>query len=87
MQLNARHMRIHEVKERMARKPELPTVDPLLQGPRVGAPWSAPEALIAEIRKVSLEDGVRSASDYVVHLIVAALRRREAERNVDKKRR
>ena len=58
----------------------LPEVDELLQGE--SATWSAylPKALIAELKRAAVMDGVKSTGAYAARLLVFALRRREAER-------
>lgn len=66
--------------------PESEQPDPLVTGPR--KTWSAyvPAALIDELKRASALDGYGSVSDYVVALLVYALRQREAERLKDLRR-
>lgn len=69
---------IRERTQPVPRKPELPAVDPLLEGPRKGAPFSLPAALSKTLQELAWAEGVRSSSDYVAHALAAVVRQRVA---------
>lgn len=62
----------------MARTVERPSDDPLMQGRRKMFGYSLPEPLGEALKEMSMREGVRSVSEYVSHLLLAAVRQRLA---------
>jgi hypothetical protein len=74
----ASEVRRTALEGRMARKVKQPSEDPLMQGPRKAVAFSLPEPLAEALRELSMRDGVRSTSEYVSHMLLAAVRQRLA---------
>lgn len=60
--------------------PVLPPQDPLTKGKTKVCSFTLPEPLHAELQRQAAIDGYDSVSRYVVQLLTAAIRTREAER-------
>lgn len=72
--------------KRVVPEPVKVDVDPLMLGEKSTWALYGPSGLWSEIKRCAKVDGFSSASTYAVALLIFALRRREAERIEDMRR-
>lgn len=68
------------ITTRMGRRVTRPSDDPLMQGGTVKQTFTLPTALSEHLREIALDDRFVSLSEYVSHLLLFAVRAREAEK-------
>lgn len=68
------------ITPRMGRRVTRPSDDPLMQGGTIKQTFSMPQALAEHLREIALDDRFVSLSEYVSHLLLFAVRAREAEK-------